>query len=455
MSSAHAWPRWIDELSRSLPTCAQFVVYGNIRDDQLTPVDGELLRTSLITCMEERFRARGYTRLLVFNTAGGLRVLPEEAGQSLADDLLRSNSRLSAGLLRRALAGEGGPEIVRMLPELSRAVHASMVATALVVENASRLVRVPGQLDETELQLFAACEQVMHEAEPRYADQALFNPTIWLTDGVRDLPDWMVVAGERSRAIAVPLPDEDARQICAEALAVAIEPAADDQGLQAGARQFAALCQGLTLREMVAVTQIAGDQGTGLREIGDALRSYKVGDPQDPWRGQGLRDRLRDAPETIRGEVKGQEVAINQALDILVRAALGLSGAQAASSGGRPRGVLFFAGPTGVGKTQLAKAISSVVFGAQDAFVRFDMSEFSAEHADARLIGAPPGYIGYDAGGELVNAVRQQPFRVLLFDEIEKANPRILDKFLQVLEDGRLTDGRGDTVQISGKIIPY
>ena len=87
--------------------------------------------------------------------------------------------------------------------------------------------------------------------------------------------------------------------------------------------------------------------------------------------------------------------------------------------------------------------------------VRFDMSEFSSEHADARLIGAPPGYVGHDAGGELVNAVRQRPFSVVLFDEIEKAHPRILDKFLQILDDGRLTDGRGDTVYFSEAVIVF
>jgi len=96
-----------------------------------------------------------------------------------------------------------------------------------------------------------------------------------------------------------------------------------------------------------------------------------------------------------------------------------------------------------------------VVFGNEQAYIRFDMSEFSQEHSDARLIGAPPGYVGFDAGGELTNAVRQRPFSVVLFDEIEKAHPRILDKFLQVLEDGRLTDGRGNTVYFSEAIIVF
>lgn len=109
----------------------------------------------------------------------------------------------------------------------------------------------------------------------------------------------------------------------------------------------------------------------------------------------------------------------------------------------------FLAGPTGVGKTELAKTITELLFGDESACIRFDMSEFSAEHSDQRLIGAPPGYVGYDVGGELTNAVRQRPFSVVLFDEIEKAHSRILDKFLQVLDDGVLTSGRGERVYFS------
>jgi ATP-dependent Clp protease ATP-binding subunit ClpA len=108
-----------------------------------------------------------------------------------------------------------------------------------------------------------------------------------------------------------------------------------------------------------------------------------------------------------------------------------------------------------VGKTELAKTITSLLFGDESAYIRFDMSEFSAEHADQRLIGAPPGYVGYDVGGELTNAIREKPFSVVLFDEIEKAHPRILDKFLQILDDGVLTSGRGDRVYFSEALIVF
>jgi len=147
--------------------------------------------------------------------------------------------------------------------------------------------------------------------------------------------------------------------------------------------------------------------------------------------------------------VIGQDEAVVAVANAVRRARAGLQDPN------RPIGSFLFLGPTGVGKTELAKTITQLLFGDESAYTRFDMSEFSAEHSDQRLIGAPPGYVGYDTGGELTNAVRQKPFGVVLFDEIEKAHPRILDKCLQVLDDGVLTSGRGERVYFSESFIIF
>ena len=277
----------------------------------------------------------------------------------------------------------------------------------------------------------------------------LFRPVIWLVDVPADLPTWMVSGSDGIRQVSVPFPDVDARMAAARALGFT--------GDQTAA--FADASAGMTVRAMTAVRGLATYSGT--HRIEDAVRAYRLGLTDNPWKRPELRRRIvgedgRGDAETVLGQrVLGQPRAVRHATDILVRATMGLAGAWQGSRSSGPRGVLFFAGPTGVGKTELAKAITALVFGDESAYTRFDMSEFSAEHTEARLIGAPPGYVGHGRSGELTDAVRRKPFSLILFDEIEKAHPLVMDKFLQILSDGRLTDGMGATVDFSETIIVF
>jgi len=285
----------------------------------------------------------------------------------------------------------------------------------------------------------------------------LFNPVIWLVNREQDLPSWFLLDSERVSAHVIPRPDYQTR-LAAAAVLAPLMTGHDPANAAAHAeftRTFADNTDGMTLTSLGDIVQLACQGNMAMGDIDDAIRCYKVGALDNPWKKDYLKDRIRSAMGEIEDRVKGQNQAATKTVDILMRSVTGLTGAQARSGSGRPRGILFFAGPTGVGKTELAKTLTKIIFGDERAYIRFDMSEFAEEHNSARLLGAPPGYVGYDAGGELTNSMREKPFSVVLFDEIEKAHPRLLDKFIQILEDGRLTDGRGDTVYFSESIIIF
>ena len=158
-------------------------------------------------------------------------------------------------------------------------------------------------------------------------------------------------------------------------------------------------------------------------------------------------ERLLHIEERLHERIVGQDAAVEAVSDAIRRARAGLSDPD------RPIGSFIFLGPTGVGKTQLARALAEHLFDDEQNMVRLDMSEYMEQHAVSRLIGAPPGYVGYDEGGQLTEAVRRRPFRVVLFDEIEKAHPDVANVLLQILEDGRLTDGHGRTVDFRNTLI--
>ena len=184
---------------------------------------------------------------------------------------------------------------------------------------------------------------------------------------------------------------------------------------------------------------------------------FKYGEKENPWEKLEY-SRVKNIKKELSERVVGQDEAIAKIEKTVVKAYMGLSGLHKTSSRSMPKGVFFFVGPTGVGKTELSKALAKFLFGDEQACIRFDMSEYAQENSDQKLIGAAPGYVGYEEGGQLTNAIKEHPFSVVLFDEIEKAakpNPRILDIFLQILEDGRLTDSKGETVYFSDTIIIF
>jgi ATP-dependent Clp protease ATP-binding subunit ClpC len=159
------------------------------------------------------------------------------------------------------------------------------------------------------------------------------------------------------------------------------------------------------------------------------------------------RQNLRHLEDDLRKHVIGQDEAIAAVARAIRRSRAGLKDPK------RPIGSFLFLGPTGVGKTELAKALSAELFGGEDHLIRLDMSEYMESHTVSRLFGSPPGYVGYDEGGQLTEQVRRHPYSVILLDEVEKANPEVFNSLLQIMDDGRLTDGQGRTVDFKNTVI--
>jgi ATP-dependent Clp protease ATP-binding subunit ClpB len=192
----------------------------------------------------------------------------------------------------------------------------------------------------------------------------------------------------------------------------------------------------------------------GMTLLRNRVTEEEIAETVSKWTGipvakmlEGERDKLLRMEEALHERVIGQDEAVTAVADAVRRSRAGLSDPN------RPNGSFLFLGPTGVGKTELCKSLASFLFDTEEAMVRIDMSEFMEKHSVARLIGAPPGYVGYEEGGYLTEAVRRKPYSVLLLDEVEKAHPDVFNILLQVLEDGRLTDGQGRTVDFRNTVI--
>jgi ATP-dependent Clp protease ATP-binding subunit ClpB len=327
-------------------------------------------------------------------------------------------------------------------------------AIDLIDEAAARLRTeidsMPAELDEITrrvLQLEIEREALRKETDPASRDR--------LTKLEKELADFQEKARElraqwEGEKAAIEKPRELRRKI--EETRLEIEKA-----MRAGELARAAELQYGTLasleRELNDLEAKTPGPG-GRRLIKEEVDEEDIAEVVSRWTGipvsklmEGEMQKLLRLPEELHHRVVGQDEAVRAVADAVLRARAGLKDPK------RPIGSFLFLGPTGVGKTELARALAAILFDDEDNMIRLDMSEYMEKHTVARLIGAPPGYVGYDEGGQLTEAVRRKPYSVVLFDEIEKAHPDVFNVLLQVLDDGRLTDGHGRTVNFRNTVI--
>jgi ATP-dependent Clp protease ATP-binding subunit ClpB len=435
-----AWPAWLEDFSAALAYADHIVLSGNVRD--VFPSGGETgTFQPLVETLGIVLGRRGFETALIYDPADGFRIA------------MGDGTALAALLGRESIDhGARPPSLTALADIVLELTGRARPSVALVLDYATHLHdSTPQDLENFFVRIDKATRS------PGSPGATRRNPTIWIVDHPADLPDWFVVGNDHLREIVVEHPALEDRYAFACQLmrefgwGGGLSPAEREQSLQ----QFALECEGETLVAMRAIARVATDEGLDLGGISDAIRIHRTGSRRNPWASPVLFARVREARSLLEARIKGQPHAIEKTLDILARSIMGLSGSQSGPRHQKPRGVLFFAGPTGVGKTELAKAVTELLFGDEAACQRFDMSEFMEEASVSRLIGAPPGHPGHERGGELVNAAHRRPFSVFLFDEIEKAHPRILDMFLQILDEGRLTDARGATAHFSQALIIF
>ncbi len=458
-------PRWLQEFKRFQVLMPQIYLYGNVYDCYYYPVNHRRAKSEeelqwakfnqLRQLLMLYLRGEGYEIVTYYDVVDGLVVEAE-------DETINANTLIKfldddrpgiASALRTASLSTIAGNLADTLSFLRILVSNNKKLAAGIVNFTSRFHTDPNALNETERQHFLKMVKSAEDARTFPDKDGNRSLLVFICDKLSDIPGWVLLENPLTKGIEVKRPDKKERKRFFQIQANRFYHETDPIDPNA-ANTFTDLTDGLTSRELENLVTISNHEKLHINDVKKIVDLFKYGTKENFWE-ELEKSKIDNADSELRKRVLGQEPAIQKAVEIVRRAKLGLHAIDQHRPKNRPKGVLFFAGPTGVGKTELAKSLAELIFADEDAILRFDMSEYNDSNSDVKLIGSPPGYVGYEEGGQLTRRVKERPFSIILFDEIEKAHPIVFDKFLQILDDGRLTDGKGETVYFGETLIIF